>query len=216
MHIYQFNTLTVNGVRGNISVVEQYKQKITHVVHRAYFPYFVAFVICGLISIGALRHNNTTMVNLRDDVYTADRNNNNVQGALDKLQAYVTSHMNTDLSTANGIKPPIQLAYTYARLEGQAGSNSSLYTEAENYCQQLIPASVSISGRGRIGCITDYVTNHGAKTVNVPAALYQFDFISPSWSPDLAGWSLVATAIAFLLFVYMFLRGMWLRHQWHK
>jgi hypothetical protein len=200
--------------------VEQYKNKLLDMRHRAYFPWLVLFIISGLICIGALRHNNTTMINLRNDVYTADKNSGNVEAALDTLRSYVYGHMNTDLSTVNGIKPPIQLKYTYDRLTQQAeqtANNSQLYTTAENYCQEQIPASVSISGRGRISCVTDYVLNHGGKAgAAVPAALYQFDFISPSWSPDLAGWSLVAAAFFGLMFVITVLRGYLLRAHWYK
>jgi hypothetical protein len=117
--------------------------------------------------------------------------------------------MNTDLSSGgNAIKPPIQLKYTYERLQSGAQAqtnNASLYTEAENYCQAQIPASVSISGRGRIGCVQDYILSHGGQAAAaVPVGLYEFDFASPSWSPDLAGWSLVATAIFFLAFAASF------------
>ncbi|MDB5161067.1 MAG: hypothetical protein JWO96_447 [Candidatus Saccharibacteria bacterium] len=149
------------------------------------------------------------MVKLRNDVYTADKAGGDVNVALNKLRAYVYGHMNTDLSSGISVKPPIQLPYTYERLLNQAqqsANNSSLYTEAENYCQALIPASVSVSGRGRIGCVQDYIMSHGGKqSTPIPAALYQFDFASPSWSPDLAGWSLVAALLSFIAFCASFL-----------
>jgi len=137
------------------------------------------------------------MVKLRDDVYQADKDNGDVETALNKLRTYVYGHMNTNLSAGNNIKPPIQLQYTYERLQEQAQaqiSESDLYIQAKNYCEQQIPASVSISGRGRIDCVQNYVLSHGGKKAPaIPVGLYEFDFVSPSWSPDLAGWSLVAT-----------------------
>lgn len=200
--------------------MEQYKQKLINLTRRAYFPWLVLFIASGLVFIGALRHNNTTMISLRDNVYAADKAGGDVEGALEKLRNYVYGHMNTNLSTNNGIKPPIQLKYTYDRLAQQsekAANNSQLYTQAENYCQALIPASVSISGRGRIQCVTDYVLNHGGKAgAAVPPALYQFDFVSPSWSPDLAGWSLVLTILFGLMFVTTFIRGKLIRARWYK
>jgi hypothetical protein len=147
------------------------------------------------------------MIGLRNDVYAADKTGGNVEAALDKLRGYVYGHMNTNLSAGNGVKPPIQLSYTYARLQENAAQNSSLYIDAKNYCEAKIPASQSISGRGRIDCITQYVTSHGAKPANIPEGLYQFDFVSPSWSPDLAGWSLAATAFFFTGFAVSFLRS---------
>lgn len=159
------------------------------------------FVASALVAIFALRHNNITMIKLRDAVYAADKSGNNVDEALNDLRSYVYAHMNTDLSSGgNTIKPPVQLKYTYERLESaaaQAANNSGLYTEAENYCQAKIPAG--FSGRGRVPCVEEYILNHGGKAPEpIPAALYQFDFVSPSWSPDLAGWSLVATGLSFI------------------
>lgn len=175
-------------------------------------PYQIFIGLClvaAVVSILALRHNNTTMIGLRNNLYVTDQNNGDVSAALNKLRSYVYGHMNTDLSSGgNAIKPPIQLKYTYDRLEAsaqQAANNSDLYTQAENYCQAQIPASVSISGRGRVSCVSDYVLSHGGKApAAIPPALYEYDFLSPSWSPDLAGWSLVATLLLFILALITF------------
>jgi hypothetical protein len=140
------------------------------------------------------------MVKLRQAVYTADKNNGDVNAALNKLRAYVYTHMNTDLSSGgNNIEPPIQLQYTYQRLyDAQVNqvqsANQQLYTDAENYCQSINHAYF---GTTRVPCVQNYVINHGLKqaNINIPAGLYEFDFVSPAWSPDLAGFSLLFTAI---------------------
>ena len=174
--------------------------------------FLVTAIIIGMICIVALRHNNQQMAQLKSAVYTADKNNGNVQLALDNLQAYVTAHMNTNLSTGTGsVYPPIQLEYSYLRLvkaqdQATLNTNSGLYTAAQIYCQKLDP--VDFSGHNRVPCIEQYVTSHGASVPQIPAALYEFDFISPSWSPDLAGWSLLVTVflltITGLLYVLEF------------
>jgi len=116
-----------------------------------YWVFLALFVLSGIVSITALRHNNQQMIKLRQAVYQADKDNGDVNGALNNLRQYVYGHMNTNLSSGNdSIKPPIQLKYTYERLlaaANQRANNAGLYTEAENYCQTRIPASVSISGR---------------------------------------------------------------------
>jgi hypothetical protein len=164
------------------------------------------FVALAIVSVLALRHNNQTMVKLRDQVYVADKNNGDINGALNNLRRYVYGHMNTDLSSGNNnIKPPIQLKYTYQRLyDAQANqiqtSNQQLYTDAELYCQSINGAYF---GTTRVPCVQNYVINHGLKAANItiPAGLYDFDFASPSWSPDLAGWSLVLTGLLLIAFV---------------
>jgi hypothetical protein len=167
------------------------------------------FIATAIISVFALRHNNQTMVDLRSDVYTADKNNGDVSDALNNLRAYVYGHMNTDLSSGNNnIKPPIQLKYTYQRLyDAQTNkvqsANQQLYTDAELYCQSINNAYF---GTTRVPCVQNYVVNHGlaAASITIPAGLYEFDFASPAWSPDLAGWSLVLTLLLFMAFIIRF------------
>ncbi len=162
-------------------------------------PLLIMTLISAAICIFALRANNEHMNQLREAVYTADKNDTNVQAALQKLAKFVTTNMNTDLSSGpNGVYPPIQLTYTYDRIaQSQANAlqqqNSSLYTDAENYCQSVVPNG--FSGRYRIPCIEQYVSSHGLQGINVPSSLYEFDFVSPAWSPDLAGWTLILTVV---------------------
>lgn len=205
------------------------KKRLHHIwtsVRRIRPWYFLVIaVLCGGLSIYALRQNNLEMAKLRSAVYAADKNNGDVNGALQALQAYVTSHMNTDLSSGpNAPYPPIQLQYTYERLQEaearreltQSQANAGLYTQAENYCQQKIP--IGFSGRYRVGCITQYVQSHGVSNFSIapiPASLYEFDFLSPWWSPDLAGWSLVATVLAILAFIATWLTDRWFKQRLH-
>lgn len=176
--------------------------------------FLVLAVVSGFIGILALRSNNQHMAELRDAVYAADKNNGDVQTALRNLQNYVTSHMNTDLTAGNSsVYPPIQLKYTYERLvQAQQSSRpgSTLYTEAQQFCEQQNPAG--FSGGNRIACIEQYVQSHKpAEVPQIPDALYKFAFASPSWSPDLAGWSMVVAILSLLLFVASFIVNKWLR-----
>lgn len=169
----------------------------------------MATIVCGTVCVISLRHNNQHMAQLKQAVYSADKSGVGVQQALDNLQAYVTSHMNTNLDTGKGsVYPPIQLEYTYSRLvqaeeQKVQAANAGLYTAAQNYCQTLDPTD--FSGRNRVPCIEQYVTSHGVAMPAIPSALYEFDFITPSWSPDLAGWSLLATLACLLTAAWMYL-----------
>ena len=180
--------------------------KIARVSARTWLYLFVA---TSIVCVLALRHNNQTMVKLRDAVYAADKDNKDVNAALNNLSHYVFGHMNTNLSSGNNnIKPPIQLKYTYQRLvdvqQNQIqAANQQIYTDAELYCQSINNAYF---GTTRVPCVQNYVANHPIKQadINIPAGLYQFDFASPAWSPDLAGWSLLASLIFLLAFVIRF------------
>jgi hypothetical protein len=181
--------------------------------------YFLGLtVLSGLICIFALRANNQHMIELRQTVYTADKRGDEVTGPLKALQAYVTSHMNTDLSAGpNAVYPPIQLKYTYERLIASqkskvAKDNSSIYSDAQHYCERKNPRD--FSGRNRVPCIEKYVKSHTpAKPATVPDALYKFAFVSPRWSPDLAGWSLLLTVFSTFLFAASLAARLWLKHS---
>lgn len=183
----------------------------------SYWYFFIAFVICASVAVVALRNNNLTAISQRNQLLQVDKQNGNVALALNNLRKYVYSHMNTNLASGpNAIYPPIQLKYTYQRLETAAlsssnASNTQIYTDAENYCQQLIPNG--FSGRGRVPCIESYVTTHGSKAQSIPVGLYEFDFVSPFWSPDLAGWSIVFTFTFFIMFIARLGLEKWLQYR---
>jgi hypothetical protein len=190
------------------------KRSIHHLLSRIKpiktWYFLVAFLICAAVSVLALRHNYATMVELRNDVYTADKNDTDVLGSLNRLRAYVNSHMNTDLASSNGIYPPIHLTYTYERLKKAEqdkvnDANSKIYTDAQHYCENLFPGS--FSGGPRVPCIEQYVKDHGAAAKTIPDALYKFNFASPNWSPDAAGWSMVLSCVFLALAVIRFLLG---------
>ena len=183
------------------------KGKLGQLRRVPYGVFLLLFVISLALTMFALRDNNQEMVRLRAAVYAADKNGGDVENTLTELREYVHSHMNTDLTGGgNAIKPPIQLKYTYERLvaaeQAKANSaNTQLYTEAQEYCQAQNPSS--FSGGPRVPCIEEYVTTHGvpASQINIPAGLYKFDFVSPLWTTDVAGWSLVLTVLLFIAFV---------------
>ncbi len=185
---------------------------------RAIKPWY--FLVLALLStvvcIFALRANNEQMLKLRDAVYSADKNNSDVLGSLHRLQAYVIAHMNTNLSGPNAVYPPIQLKYTYDRLvkaqsDNAAQANNNLYTNAQHYCEGQ--NATDFSGRNRVPCIESYVQAHNQQAQVVPDALYKFAFVSPKWSPDLAGWSLVIAVLSYLAFAVTLVADLWFRRK---
>lgn len=175
--------------------------------------YFLCLaIIFGFISLMALRSNNLHMIKLRDAVYQADKNNGDVNGALITLRNYVFAHMNTNLASGDHpVYPPIQLQYTYDRLVQQHAEqaktdNKQVYAEAENHCAGYP------EGDTKTTCVQDYVKQRLLEMGQaIPDGMYKFNFASPRWSPDLAGWSLVLTAVFFAAFVASWLFERWLR-----
>jgi hypothetical protein len=180
------------------------KKILSSIWNISYKIWLFLFVITAIICVAAMRDNNQTMSKLRQDVYTADQNNGDVNAALNNLRNYIYAHMNTSLSGGSNIKPPIQLKYTYQRLyDAQYNqlqdTNQQIYNAGKNACH---PTTSGTYDPARLACIEQYAINHGVAgaNINISPVLYEFDFASPAWSPDLAGWSLLIGIAFFLLF----------------
>lgn len=170
------------------------------------WAFLAVAIVSGVVCIFALRANNQHMISLRNDVYAADKNNTDLQKPLRDLQQYVTGHMNTNLSAGdNAVYPPVQLKYTYDRLvqaqgSGAAAANAQIYNDAQKYCEQQ--NSTDVSGRNRVPCIEAYVQSHTPQSAKpIPDALYKFSFVSPRWSPDVAGLSMALAVVSTIGFV---------------
>lgn len=190
---------------------------MTKIFTKPWFFLIIA-VISALVCVAAMRANNLRMVELRQAVYAADEAGEDIETPLRKLREHVYGHMNTSLSSgSNAVYPPIQLKYTYDRLvkSQQAATgvaNTAIYAEAQKYCEQTIPNGVS--GSVRIGCIQSYIKqNDPAAAPAIPKNLYQFDFVSPTWSPDLAGWSMLIAFASVVTALLLFIYRVFLKHR---
>jgi hypothetical protein len=185
---------------------------------RVKYSYLLAALLfSGLVFVLAYRQNNLTALHLREKLLEVDKSNGDTEAALRDLREYTYSHMNAELTGgANNIYPPIQLKFRYERLVQAekarvAQANSKLYNEAQAYCERLMPTGVS---RNRVPCIEDYVTRHNGQVEQpIPDSLYKFNFVSPAWSPDLAGWSLVITVLLAVTLCSRWLLELWLKHR---
>lgn len=187
-----------------------HKRELNHHWRRLRALPAIVFVLAGialsLVSVYALRANNQRMLELRTAVFVADEQNGDVETALRDLRTYVYAHMNTDLAASdNAIRPPIQLKYTYERLVAAeearvAQLNERMNTQAQTVCEQRIRSGES--PRIRVACIQDYLSTNGTVERDIPEDMYKFDFASPTWSPDLAGWSMIGAGLCFVLAVF--------------
>lgn len=185
-----------------------YTLPLQRILHRfkslqpAYF--LIPTLVFGSISLAALRHNNERMVELRDAVYVADRDNGDVEGAIRALREHVYNHMNTSLASGtNAVHPPIQLKYTYERAQAAQQSqlgpgNASLYHDAQVYCEAQ---NTDAAAADLVACFENYASSRGVQLASIPDGLYKFDFTSAKWSPDLAGWTLLLTIFFGTLFL---------------
>ena len=178
--------------------------------------YFLVFAAVALfLGLLAMRQNNLTALHLRDEFLKADQADGDVEAALKRLREHVYTHMNSDLSGGQAtVQQPVQLKYRYERLVAAekariSAINEKIYNDAQEDCERRFPEG--LSGRGRVPCIEEYVSSRSVKEQPIQDGLYKFAFVSPAWSPDLAGISLLLSGVFLLLFIVRLGLGFWIR-----
>lgn len=173
------------------------------------------FIIFSVTSILFLRNNNLTMLRLKENVVQVDAKGGDVEKALTELRNYIFSHMNTTMRPSNTTEPPLQLVSSYNRyIEQQqakltAAGQSDMYTAAQANCEREYPTIAE-----RVNCIQLFVAENGGALaeINFPSKdLYTFDFASPTWTPDLAGISIVLAVLFFVLLVIRLVAGFFIK-----
>ncbi|PID33049.1 hypothetical protein CR969_02850 [Candidatus Saccharibacteria bacterium] len=205
--------------KSNYSWLSLHKLKVWQLV--------ILLIMSGFISATLLRLNNVGMIERRDAVIAADEAGDDKQldQRLYDLQRYVSSHMNADPGR-------IALDKSYKKLylkelkkfEQQATKASSNNVVAK--VRKVCDAKAIAGGYGRFWAQADprYVdcinkewakypaSSEGAyKFMPPPTASYYQTFISPTWSPDFAGWSVVVTGVILLSIIVKIIENIVLR-----
>lgn len=174
-------------------------------------------LLFSILAVYGLRANNLRMLELKQAVYVADEQNTDIEAALQNLRSFVNSHMNTQLRSKDATEPPIQLLHQFnryveaeqARLASQDGNK--VYRDAQAQCET---GAIPLTARAQ--CIQEYILNHGGTIEQLtipPKELYTFDFVSPRWSPDLAGISLILAVIFAILLGLRLIAGRIIKHE---
>ena len=185
----------------------------------------ILLIMSGFISATFLRLNNVGMVERRESVENADKAGDivNLQQRLYDLQRYVSTHMNADPGK-------IALDHTYKQMydrklkefeeEIKNQSNNDTVSKVRAVCD----AKAQQGGYGRfttqadpryINCINEeWAKCPAAKATNLQFEApstepYYHTFVSPIWSADYAGWSLLVTIfIAVIIVMRLVVLGM--------
>lgn len=166
----------------------------------------VLFILMSFVSATFLRLNNIGMVERRSAVMSADNEgyDKTTQDRLYDLQNYVSAHMNTDLGKG------IFLEKTYNR------DYSKLLTEASNYnnpngniykkVQEVCMPQFSRWSLAYVQCTANELSKYPAgenlaSSVSLSTDLYIHNFVSPFWSPDFAGWSVLISVVILIMII---------------
>lgn len=164
----------------------------------------VLLVLAAFLAATFLRLNNIGMVERRSAVVSADEAGDSeiIKDRLYDLQRYVTSHMNTNLGRGifleNSYKKDLKSSYESVQ------TDSEVYQLVQDYCEPKF----SHWSQAYVQCVIDKLAEYPeAKTPIMPeTSAYIHNFISPIWSPDFAGLS-VLICIALLLMIIARITG---------
>ncbi len=145
------------------------------------------------------------MVERRKAVLAADSSGdtNVTRDRLYDLQRYVSSHMNTNMGKGvyleTSYKKDVQAAYEAAALN----LNGNVYRLAQDVCEPQF----SGWSYAYIQCTVDELNKYSSSSdlissVQLPKAdMYLHSFVSPLWSPDFAGWSVLLSVVILIIII---------------
>jgi hypothetical protein len=191
------------------------KRRLTHLlrVMRSLRTWQIVLLAFGfsVASLIALRANSLEAVKYFDAVKQADKEGNDVGAAVARLQHFVTTHMNTDLERVTldqTYERDYQKALTDYQSSGSVGGDPA-YQVIIKHCEDLYKGTGSYVIIGR--CVQngiDELPTGQAPESSIKAPLkdrYEFHFVSPQWSFDLAGLIVLITALLWIILVFKIL-----------
>ena len=173
----------------------------------------ILLILGAFLAATFLRLNNVGMVERRNAIEGADKAGDiqSIASRIYDIQRYAAAHMNA----TTGV---FYLQETYNRdvkqamaaASGESGGANSPQARADAICNPNLQSHGYSAAYQE--CMLNELTKAGqvadptALTSKLPSpALYRYSFVSPVWSPDFAGWSLVVCAILLLIIVFRLL-----------
>ena len=182
----------------------QVKRSIKQLQRFKTWQLLLLLIVALLISASFLRLNNIGMIERRNAVLAADKvgDASITQERLYALQRYSSARMNANTGT-------IYLEEQYNRdvqkavAQSSDGSDSNINVQADRICKSRHGGYSQAYVQCFAAELAKYPsgTNAEAKAVLPNVNLYRQEFVSPPWSPDFAGLSVVVCGLIALLIV---------------
>lgn len=183
------------------------------------------FILSLYVSATFLRINNVGMVERRKAVEAADKvgDADTIQERLYELQRYTSQHMNAttgDVDLKETYNRDVKSMLDKAEAANR-NTNNTIWNKAANECYAEFPGY----WQGQIECILEkqkhFPTSTPITEVQTPnPLLYRYSFLSPAWTADFAGWSLLVSAVLLLMIVIrtviMITLRLMLRHHYKR
>lgn len=188
----------------------------------------IVLILCAFLAATFLRLNNIGMIERRLAVIAADEAGDSsvTQRRLFDLQRYVGAHMNTDPGRIAFIG---QHQRDSQKLKDQAAaqdtSDGNVYQKAAAVCDPIARAQDWRWPDPRYTQCVDtelskYPASSGPVTsIKVPdVSMYYHSYVSPAWTPDFAGFSVLACVVIALMIlvrlVSLFILRLLLKHHY--
>lgn len=178
---------------------KQIKQSIKRLKKIKTWHLLVLFIFMGFVSATFLRLNNIGMIQRRTAVFNADElgDINKTKERLYDLQLYVTSHMNTSLG--KGLYLESSYKNDVKKVYDAIENDSDIYQLAQQTCMPQF----SNWSQTYVQCTIRELEKYPQTVLpKIPeASAYLHNYISPIWSPDFAGWSVLLSVAIFIMII---------------
>lgn len=187
----------------------QVKRSIRQLQRIKTWQLVVLLVLMGFVAATFLRLNNIGMSQRRAAVLDADKTGDQtaIKSRLVDLQRYVSSHMNTSMGTIyleEQYKRDSEAANKAASSDGNP--NGNIFKKAQDICAPRFQHLGNFSTAYK-QCVLDELAKYPAaseltSSLKLPRAdTYRHSFSSPLWSPDFAGFSVLACLLIVLIII---------------
>lgn len=171
----------------------------------------IILVIGLVVSASLLRLNSLEMKKLTDAVVAADQSGDRaaIKTALVRLQQHIAAHMNTTLTNGIYLEKEYDRALEVWDKNAQSvtNPNAAVYQQASIECRSRFVGGVASFRNDYVACVAERVKALGvaedpSKVAARPQAQsFHYDFASPLWSPDAAGFSVLFCGVIFSVIV---------------
>jgi hypothetical protein len=182
------------------------KQSIRQLQRIKTWQLLILLILMAFVAATFLRLNNIGMADRREAVLAADKDGGEsaMQSRLYDLQRYVVEHMNSDTG-------PFYLEQQYRRdvqkavdaAKNDTNPNGNIHAKAEAACRP----HYAVWSPSYVQCFTDELAKYPpspnpADNVSLPSTeLYRYNFASPLWSPDFAGFAIMVCVVIAIMIV---------------
>ncbi len=179
------------------------KRRLKKIYRIKTWQLFVLLAIMLVVSATLLRLNNIGMVEKRNAVMAADKLKDQaaIKSGLIDLQKYVSSHMNSDMGKGIYLETSYQTAISDAYTAALGAKSTNVYAEVQHVC---MPRYTTWS-MAYVRCVSDELAKYPegqslASEVKQPVPdNYLHVYVSPLWSPDAAGWSVLVSVVILIM-----------------